>query len=385
MADARSSKSTDDLSPFWLKSAFPDAQGIFDARYKTLEEVKGTCFVALDANVLLLPYKLENVGLADVIKVYRDLAASKRLVIPAQAAREFAKHRSTKVAEVVKYLRDEASLLKTVLKKKVGSLSGHAGYEEAKKKVEFLAQPIREAQEAINAVADSVAAQVGEDPVSLAYRDLFGGAVAKDPDDCQNEETFRKELKARYDVRRPPGYKDGGKDDEGAGDLILWKTVLAEGSARKSDCILVTGEEKPDWHVQLNGPFQPRLELIEEYRLATNKSLHIIPLSQLLKLFSASDVAIESVRVAEQGESPQERQRRLLLEAELQRANSLGRISERRLLQKRIDFLEGMLSQYADRSMEDLSSSEQASVEEIILNLGKAKRRLRRQENPTLL
>lgn len=306
----------EELSPFWLKAAFPDAQGIFDAKHSAINEIKDNCFVAIDANVLLLPYKLENVSLDDVVLVYKKLTNEKRLIIPAQAAREFAKHRSEKVGEVVKYLRDEASLLKTVLKKKIGALTGNKGYDLAKAKVDALAGPIKEARVAINAVADEVAANVGEDPVSIAYRELFSGVVVEDPDDCNDREEFIRELRARYAVRRPPGYKDGAKDDEGAGDLILWKTVLAEGVRRKSDCILVTGEEKPDWHVQLNGPFQPRLELIEEYREATSKTLHVIPLSQLLKLFSASQSAVENVRLAEAAESAKDRRERFLRKEE---------------------------------------------------------------------
>jgi len=39
------------LSPFWLRASFPDPQGIFDARHRTLEEIKDGCFVALDSNV----------------------------------------------------------------------------------------------------------------------------------------------------------------------------------------------------------------------------------------------------------------------------------------------------------------------------------------------
>lgn len=236
----------EDLSPFWLRAAFPDAQGIFDAQHRKLEDIKGTCIVALDANVLLLPYKFEDVSLPDVIAVYKLLAEGGRLIIPAQAAREFAKHRSTKVANLVKYLREQASLSGPVLKKKVGALTGHAGYDAAKEKALQVAAQVKEVQATINAVADEIAADVGEDPVSVAYRQIFAATVKDDPEDCQDEAAFRAELKQRYEARQPPGYKDGAKSDAGAGDLIIWKTILAEGAARKSDCIFVTGEEKPD-------------------------------------------------------------------------------------------------------------------------------------------
>jgi len=287
------------LNPFWLREVFPDPQGIFSVSHKKIDEIKSDCFVALDANVLLLPYKLENISLQDVIKVYRKLSDESRLVIPPQAAREFAKHRASKVSEIVKYLREQSSLSGPILKKKVGALNEHAGYLAVKQEVEALCAQIQTVQKKIRDVADEIAMDVGEDPVSVAYRGVFQNAVCSEPQDCSNETDFNTELRARYQSKRPPGYKDSKKEDSGSGDLIIWKTLLQEGKTRAKDCIFVTGDEKTDWYVQSEGPFQPRLELIEEYREATARCLHIIPLSKLLKLFEASEEAIASIAKAE--------------------------------------------------------------------------------------
>lgn len=56
---------------------------------------------------------------------------------------------------------------------------------------------------------------------------------------------------------------------------------------------------KKDWYTQLDGPFQPRLELLEEFRKYTKKTLQIIPLSKLLTLFGASPSAVEETHRTE--------------------------------------------------------------------------------------
>ncbi len=287
------------VDPFALRAFFPDAQGIFDAQYKPLEIVKVDCFVALDANVLLLPYKLENVSLPDVLSTYRQLANEKRLIIPAQAAREFARHRSMKVAEVVQHLRTEAAKQGPQLAKKIGALIGNVDYESAKSDAVVVSEKVKALQKVIARLADKVADHVGEDPVSIGYREVFSGAVRDDPESCLDKEEFLADLRARFAQRRPPGYKDTSKPDGGGGDLIIWKTILAEGNIRKSDCIFVTADEKSDWYVQASGPFQPRLELMEEYRAASGGTLHILPLSRLLQLFEAPPLSIEDVKRAE--------------------------------------------------------------------------------------
>jgi hypothetical protein len=73
--------------PFRLADVFPDAQGILDIQYKSLMAMKDAALVSLDANVLLLPYEMDNVSLSKIVEVYKSLAHEKRIVITAQAVR----------------------------------------------------------------------------------------------------------------------------------------------------------------------------------------------------------------------------------------------------------------------------------------------------------
>jgi hypothetical protein len=83
---------------FWLTDLYPDAAALFSHQQASLEVIIEDCIVILDANVLLWPFELENASVEDIAKVYKTLAAQNRLVVPGQAAREYYKHRSQKVA-----------------------------------------------------------------------------------------------------------------------------------------------------------------------------------------------------------------------------------------------------------------------------------------------
>src|SRR2546426_531594 len=81
-----------------LNTIYPHAASIF-TRLKSLEEIKDDCYVVLDTNVLLALYTTGEEDLLDqCLKTYTHL--KKRLIIPGQVAREFAKHRTTKLAEL---------------------------------------------------------------------------------------------------------------------------------------------------------------------------------------------------------------------------------------------------------------------------------------------
>jgi hypothetical protein len=285
---------------FSIKLSFPDPQGVFDTRHPSLESIKDDSFIILDASVLLFPYKMDAVSLPDVIKAYEPLREAGRLLIPAQAAREFAKNRARNVADITKALRNEASVGAPKFSKKFGALLGNSAFCKLQAEIEDAASKLTKLRKSINRFADDLELNVGDDPVSEGYRKLFDQAVLPDPPECEDQQAFISDMKKRYEARIPPGYKDKGKFDGGSGDLIIWKTILHEGKERGSNCIFVTAEEKSDWFIGDEGSsFQTRFELIEEYRVVTGKSIHIISLSRLLKLFEASGTAVFDVEKVE--------------------------------------------------------------------------------------
>src|SRR5215472_12349359 len=102
MAD---SNKNDDYDIFIAQTIYPNARSVF-AFLQTLEQVKDACLIVLDTNVLLTPYIFG--GREDLLeqfrKTFKPLSSQKRLIIPGQVAREFAKHRASKLAELYQQL-----------------------------------------------------------------------------------------------------------------------------------------------------------------------------------------------------------------------------------------------------------------------------------------
>jgi PIN domain-containing protein len=285
--------------PSYLNQVFPKSDTVFDRKQESIAEIKQTCLVALDANVLLLPYKMNRVSLHEIGKIYTVLNKEGRLIIPAQAAREFAVHRAAKIAEIVSYLRKEANFLEKPLAAKIGFLENEKAYNDLKEitaKLEKLHKDFRKRAESI---VDALSAEIGGDPLSLIYSKLKS-SIKELSWDGDERNKFETDLANRSKYKIPPGYADGKKVDGGPGDLLIWKSILFEGKSRNKDCIFVTAEEKPDWWVRNHGTFQPRIELIEEYRNATDgRTIHIVVLSELLALFNVPDETVQTVRRVE--------------------------------------------------------------------------------------
>jgi hypothetical protein len=112
----------------------------------------------------------------------------------------------------------------------------------------------------------------------------------------------------RYAHGIPPGYKDQSKGDGGIGDFLIWKTILKLGEDRKTDCIFVTEDSKGDWWVQSEGTFQPRIELVEEYRRATQgRTIHLMSLSHFLSTFGAEERAVDETQKVEKAQRDRQR------------------------------------------------------------------------------
>jgi hypothetical protein len=75
-----------------LEASFPDVASVF-APYLVGDINGSDALVALDTNVLLLPYEISQDDLQAIADVYAKLAKEDRLFLPSRVAREFAKHR----------------------------------------------------------------------------------------------------------------------------------------------------------------------------------------------------------------------------------------------------------------------------------------------------
>lgn len=280
-------------------SIYPDATSVFTWRPRPLEEVKDDCVVVLDTNVLVVPYTVSPKSLDEIGRTYRTLIAGGRLLIPGQVAREFAKQRANKLAELQQQLSNKKSQAVKLQTGRYPLLEGELAYQEALKIEDQANRLLNEYQAAITKVMDRVRRWTWRDPVSLLYGELFDETIVVDLD--IDRSAIEKDLDWRQRHKIPPGYKDASKDDQGIGDLLIWHTILKIGEDRKADLIFATGDEKADWwHRSGGGALYPRHELVEEFRRRSEEhSFHVIPFSGLLDLYGVGREVVEEIRRTE--------------------------------------------------------------------------------------
>ena len=291
---------TDNFDIFIANSIYPDAEAIFKAHLKPLHEIKDDCMVILDTNALVVPYTISPKSLNEIHSVYTKLVKAKRLIVPSQVAREFAKQRANKITELFQQLSRKVNSLPQLQKGKYPLLENLPSYQEAIKLESELDDLLRKYRKSVDDVLTYVRGWTWNDPVSSLYAELFSDSVVTEP--TVDKQTIKDELKRRQTHHIPPGYKDAGKDDDGIGDLLIWYTILEVGKSHKKNVIFVSGDEKADWwHKSENRALYPRYELTDEFRrYSDGQTFHIISFSSLLDLYDVSEDVIQEVRVKEQ-------------------------------------------------------------------------------------
>jgi hypothetical protein len=283
---------------FILNHIYPEVESTFQFQFKSLNEIKDDCYIVLDTNTLLVPYTVHPKSLQEIKNTYLQLIDFKRLFIPGQVAREFAKQRANKITDVYQQLsrkRNEQGLQKIQSYPLLESINE---FEEAQKLLVEIEAKTKEYRDKLGKVLNKVKEWVWNDPVSLVYRDLFREDVIIDIkiDDDQKSE-IEKDLERRISHKIPPGYKDSSKPDDGIGDLLIWRTILEIGKRYNKSVIFVSNDVKPDWWYQSEKQaLYPRYELVDEFRRVSNQeSFHIVTFSHFLDLYGASKEVIEEV------------------------------------------------------------------------------------------
>lgn len=290
-------KPTDDR--YVLNRVYPDAAAIFTSALPAIADVKSSAVVVLDTNVLLVPYALSPKTLDEIGASYRKLASENRLMVPGQVAREFARHRATKLGELYQQLNDRKGRLPSSGIGKhplLERLKEFTGLVEAEQK---LLDAAREYGEHLSVITERVRTWTWNDPVSELYRSILTAEVVFDP--ALDSEVIDADLRYRTANAIPPGYKDAAKGDGGVGDLLIWHTILRLGEDRKVDVIFVSGEEKSDWWHRGGGRhLYPRFELVDEFRRRSGgKAFHITSFAELLDIYGAAEDLVAEVRETE--------------------------------------------------------------------------------------
>jgi rRNA-processing protein FCF1 len=177
---------------FIADRVFPEADAIFATKFEPLETVKDEALIILDTNVLLLPYTTSKESLEQIKQTYNILVSQKRLIIPAQVAREFANNRSQKIAELFQQLNRKKSKIGNLHDGNYPLLESLDDYQEASRIEKEINDKLTEYQTVINRILDHIRDWRWNDPVSLMYGELFDRTVISEPQ--ISEEDLLKDL-----------------------------------------------------------------------------------------------------------------------------------------------------------------------------------------------
>jgi len=276
---------------FYLDAIFPDPAAVFSFSPKPLQAVKDDALVVLDTNALLVPYRTDPASLKAIETTYRNLTEGGRLFVPAQVAREFASNRPNLLRELYQQIGTRyVSVEGTAHYPLMGELKE---YKELKTIEKTLISNAESQRKAVSSLLQAVRQWNWDDPVSAMYQRLFGAEVVVTP--TLDREAVVTEFERRKKNKIPPGYKDAG-----AGDLLIWLTVLELAESKQRDLIFVSGDEKADWWYRSEGALYPRYELVDEYRRRSGgRTLHIVRLGRLLEVMGADAAVVEDVRQQE--------------------------------------------------------------------------------------
>jgi len=271
----------------------PDAAKVFQWRPRPTRELSEDALVALDTNVLAVPYTVSRTSLDAIAGLYRRLRDQGRLRIPGQVAREFAGVREKKLAELQQQIFNHSS--KVTKPGRVGKyplLSGRPQYEAMLEYESTLSQMIDQYQSSVRSVVAEVQAWSWDDPVSAHYQEAFPPSVVVDYHYAEVE--VKADATKRKAAGMPPGYKDAGKDDGGIGDLLIWRTLLEIGRKEQRDVLFVTEDEKSDW--RHGGSGNTRFELLQEFRRETGgRTIAVISLKAFLQLSGVDEQVVDEV------------------------------------------------------------------------------------------
>jgi hypothetical protein len=259
-----------DLQPGGLYDGFEAYRTPTDADYR---DILSNGLIVPDTNVLLNLYRYNEQTRGDLFAVMNGL--KERLWVPHQVMQEFWRSREA-------ILQDPRSTVSTVREltaqsnKAVDTFRSWANRvslaeEQTERMTAHLTRAFGAVIEGVKKLADDMAAEfardTNKDPVLGELERILRNRVGPTLNDEAYQEALA-EARSRSEAKKPPGYKDSGKDPvSAAGDYLVWVQVLKEAKARRQNVLLVTGDTKEDWwrreHGELRGP---RPELVEEMR-----------------------------------------------------------------------------------------------------------------------
>jgi hypothetical protein len=291
------------LPPLWLRKKFPDVRRTLELQIPPIKDVVKEAVVVLDANVLRMPFNLEQRSITEIARIYRNLCNEDRLWASSHTIREFVNGRVDDVKKLHQKVEKTKTELKGISNLQIPLLQDHEELTGYNSTIDSMADQLEKAKKYLSKLLEGIRDWGWRDPVSQLYREVFPKEKIVELD---IEEDALAELRlARYESRTPPGYKDKAKDDGGVGDLLVWFELMEIGKKTGKPLLFITHETKTDWFERDNHvTLMPKIELLDEFFVATGKYIAFCSWGRFLQECNATEVTIEDVRKATEDKNP---------------------------------------------------------------------------------
>jgi predicted nucleic acid-binding protein len=231
---------------------------------KSINDILENAAVFIDTNVLLSAYQWREVTVKEVINVLKILNDEGRLKIPLQVIKEFARNRPKEIVKRMNELEEAISRLQkpSALTQKVPMLEGLEIYEKVNKLQDNYEDVLKKYKKGLLELRDELKSLFYEDHILSQLQEIFKTAVFNPPG-IKSEDELIKDAEKRFKNQQPPGYKDSSKEENAAGDYIIWAHMLQ----LKQDVIFISNEKKDDWVYadKHKNAISVRRELTEEF------------------------------------------------------------------------------------------------------------------------
>ncbi|QHM08338.1 PIN-like domain-containing protein [Bacillus subtilis] len=242
---------------------------------KPVNQLLNDSIIVIDTNVLLAAYQWREVTVNEVLNALQKIKDEKRLRIPLQVIKEFSRNRPH---EIQQRINDLDTLISKLQKEK--PLIERVPMLEGKDSLKVIEELRANYNEAVKNYRDGLI-NLRDHLKELFYNDHFLDKIMKLAEGTillpeQTEQDLEKEAKERFKLKLPPGFKDSSKEENSAGDFIVWSSILQ----LKSNVVFVSGDKKTDWVYQdsKKNPITARRELVEEFFIKTGRDFaHITP------------------------------------------------------------------------------------------------------------
>jgi|GEM_PF-6811371 hypothetical protein len=295
-------KTSAEFDHFILDTVFPDPGTLLSVRTPRLKDLVGDCVFAFDTNALMAPYYLGAGDSQEISRVLQGLAENNRLFVPTRAVQEFLKNRTVllrKNYDSLNNMRSNLGQTQSLDTLMCPMFEGKDPYSDLVKSTTELIAVRKKYNESIKGMMDELLDWSWDDPISLLYEKLLIDSRIV-PHGVDKEKVLAR-LQHQILHKRPPGYKDAAKDDEGIGDLLVWLSVLSIARTRKSHVVLVCNEEKADWIVKTERTvLAVRSELTAEFFRETGQHFGLVSYSKFLDLMGAKPATIKRMRLEEE-------------------------------------------------------------------------------------